>query len=138
MAALNEAIRVTKPGGIIMTAFLSVHAIMYTNYLQGNWHAGMEENFAEAYRVKHFEEQLFTGFDIGEFESLFENTHTRKIATVATDGILELAEGREDFSMSDDEFASYAAYHLHHCEKRELLGSSNHLLYICEKQAHRA
>lgn len=31
--ALNEAVRVTKSGGIIMVAFLSIHAIMLNDYL---------------------------------------------------------------------------------------------------------
>ena len=31
--ALKEAIRVTRPGGTILTAFLSAHAIICTNYL---------------------------------------------------------------------------------------------------------
>ena len=56
--ALNEAIRVTKTGGVIMVAFLSVHAIMHDNYLKGNVRVGIDENFTEEYRVKHFTEQL--------------------------------------------------------------------------------
>ena len=31
--AIDEAIRVTKPGGVILAAFLSIYALMYTNYL---------------------------------------------------------------------------------------------------------
>ena len=55
------------------------------------------------------------------------------ITTVAVDNILELAEGRADFKMSEEEFALFVKYHLATCEKRELLGSSSHLLYICKK-----
>ena len=47
--------------------------------------------------------------------------------------VLELASKRRDFAMSDEEFEAYAAYHLHFCEKRELLGSSSHLFTICRK-----
>ena len=67
--ALREAVRVTKPGGMIMVAFLSVHAILYDNYLQGNLHSGLEENFTADYQVKHFTDQLFTGFNVDEFEA---------------------------------------------------------------------
>lgn len=131
--AIDEAIRVTKKDGIILIAFLSVYAIMYDNYLNGNLAAGIEENFDDSYKVKHFEEQLFTGYDIVEFEQLFESHKTKYITTVAADNILELAEGRADFKMSDEEFTLFAKYHLATCEKRELLGSSSHLLYICKK-----
>lgn len=131
--ALDEAIRITKGGGIIMVAFLSAHAIIFTNYLQGNLLAGIEENFTEDYRTKHFTEQLFTGFCIDEFEALFENKPVKWVATVSADSILDLAEDRKDFVMSDEDFLAFAKYHLHNCEKRELLGSSSHLLYICRK-----
>lgn len=132
--ALDEAIRVTKEGGVILVAFLSVYAILFDNYLNGNLLAGLAENFDAEHRVRHFEEQLFTGYDIAEFEALFTNKAVRNIATVAADTVLELAEDRRDFAMSDEEFAAFTSYHLATCEKRELLGCSSHLLYICQKE----
>ncbi len=131
--AIDEAIRVTKKEGIILVAFLSVYAIINDNYLDGTLAEGLEENFDENYRVKHFEEQLFTGYDITEFEQLFDTHPVEYLSTVAADGILELAEGRADFKMSDAEFEQFVRYHLSICEKRELLGSSSHLIYICKK-----
>lgn len=133
--ALDEAIRVTKDGGIVMSAFLSVHAIMYDNYLRGNFQEGIEENFTKDYQVKHFTEQLFTGFNVDEFEALFKDKPTEWITTAATGSILELAAGRSDFAMSDEDFSAFTKYHMHHCEKRELLGCSSHLLYICRKNS---
>ena len=132
--SIDEAIRVTKPDGVILVAFLSVYAIMFDNYLRGNLIAGIEENFTEDYRIRHFEEQLFTGYDIVEFENLFADKQVQYLGTVAVDSVLELAEGRSDFAMSDEEFAAFAKMQLALCEKRELLGSSSHLLYICKKK----
>ena len=132
--ALDEAIRVTKIGGIILTAFLSVYAIMNNNYLKETLAAGIEMNFDDNYKVKHFEDQLFTGYDIVEFEQLFESHNTKYLTTAAVDNILETAERRTDFKMSDADFELFVKYHLATCEKRELLGSSSHLLYICKKE----
>ena len=123
----------TKHDGIILIAFLSVYAILYDNYLNGSLTVGLEENFDADYAAKHFEEQLFTGYDILEFEQLFENHEVKHLSTVAVDGILELSEGRRDFKMTDEEFELFVKYHLAICEKRELLGCSSHLLYICQK-----
>lgn len=134
LLALKEAVRVTKPSGVIMTAFLSIHAIIQDNYLQGNLAQGIDENFTKNFRVKHFTEQLFTGFYVDEFEALFDVLPIERITTLATDGILELAEMTKDFSMSDEEFDLFANYHLHNCERREYLGSSSHLLFICRKK----
>lgn len=133
--ALDEAIRVTKPGGIIMAAFISIYEIMYVNYFSGNFKAGMEENYDADYQVRHFKEQGFTGFDINEFEALFAEKPVRKIALAGTDSVLELAERTQDFQMSEDDYKLFFQYHLHTCEMRELLGSQTHLLYICKKES---
>ena len=131
--AIDEAVRVTKPGGTLLFAFISVFGIMYANYLQGNWAAGQEETFTSDYRVRHFKEQLFTGYDVTEFESLFEGKPVTWITTAGTDGMLEPIEDRADFSIKDEDFDAFAAWYLHFAEKRELLGGTNHLLYICRK-----
>ena len=132
--AIDEAIRVTKPGGVILFAFISVYAIMYANYLSGNWAAGQEENFTDDYRVRHFKEQLFTGYDVIEFERLFDKKPVEWITTAGTDGLLEPIEERADFSIRDEDFDAFAAWYLAFAEKRELLGMTNHLLYICRRR----
>ena len=133
--AIDEAIRVTKPGGVILFAFISVFAIMYANYFYGNWAEGQAENFAEDYQIRHFKEQLFTGYDVTEFEELFQKKPVEWLTTTGVDGLLEPIEKRPDFSMSDEEFKALADWYLAFSEKRELLGNTNHLLYICRKQA---
>ena len=133
--AIDEAIRVTKTNGVILFAFISVFAIMYANYFYGNWAEGLEENFTVDNKVRHFKEQLFTGYDVTEFEELFQEKPVEWITTTGVDGLLESIEKRPDFSMSDEEFKSLSEWYLAFSEKRELLGATNHLLYICRKQA---
>ena len=133
--AIDEAIRVTKFGGFILFAFISVFAIMYANYLYGNWAEGLEENFTSDHKVKHFKEQLFTGYDITEFEELFRNKPVEWLTTAGVDGMLEPIEKRPDFSLSDEDFQSLVKWYLSFSQKRELLGCTNHLLYICRKRA---
>ena len=132
--AIDEAIRVTKPGGVMMFAFISIYAIMYSNYFYGNWAAGQEENFTEDYHIRHFKEQLFTGYDVTEFEQLFEGKDVSWITTTGVDGLIEPIEHREDFAVSDEDFKKISEWYLNFSEKRELLGNTNHLLYICRKK----
>ena len=133
--AIDEAIRVTTPGGVILFAFISVFAIMYANYFYGNWAEGEAENFTDDYQVRHFKEQLFTGYDVAEFENLFHKKPVEWITTTGVDGLMEPIEKRPDFSMSDEDFDALVKWYLAFSEKRELLGTTNHLLYICRKQA---
>ena len=132
--AIDEAIRVTKPNGVILFAFISVFAIMYANYFYGNWAEGQKENFTNDYQVRHFKEQLFTGYDVTEFEGLFHEKSVEWITTAGVDGMMEPIEKRPDFSMTDEEFEALTKWYLVFSEKRELLGNTNHLLYICRKQ----
>ena len=131
--AIDEAIRVAKQNGVIFFAFISVFGIMYSNYVTGNWAAGQAENFTEDCRVRHFEEQLFTGYDIAEFEQLFAEKPVEWITTTGTDCVLEQIEDRADFAFTDRDFAMFTKWYLAFSEKRELLGNTNHLLYICRK-----
>ena len=133
--AIDEAIRVTRPGGVLMFAFISVFAIMYANYFYGNWAAGQKENFTEEGKVRHFKEQLFTGYDITEFEDLFREKPVDWLTTAGVDGLLEPIEQRPDFSLTDEDFEALAEWYLAFSEKRELLGTTNHLLYICRKRS---
>ena len=72
-------------------------------------------------------------YDIAEFEELFRNRPVEHITTAGTDGLLEPIEDRPDFLMSDEDMDSLEKWYLAFCEKRELLGMTNHLLYICRK-----
>ena len=131
--AIDEAIRVTKPDGVLLFAFISVYAIMYANWMYGNWAFGQALNFTGGHKVRHFKEQVFTGYDVEEFERLFEGRPVEHITTAGVDGLLEPVEKRSDFAISDEEFDSLADWYLAIAEKRELLGMTNHLLYICRK-----
>jgi ubiquinone/menaquinone biosynthesis C-methylase UbiE len=132
--AIDEAIRVTHKGGTIIFAFISVFAIMYANYFYGNWQDGQIENFTDDYKVRHFKEQLFTGYDVTEFEALFAGKDIEWITTAGVDGLIQPIEERSDFQMSDADFEALSKWYLTFAEKRELLGHTNHLLYICKKK----
>ena len=106
---------------------------LHANYFQGNWAAGQEENFTKDFQVKHFKEQLFTGYDVTEFEKLFEEKPVQWLTTAGTDGILEPIEERSDFEITDQDFKAFTDWYLAFSEKRELLGNTNHLLYICRR-----
>ncbi|SDB15233.1 Predicted acetyltransferase [Pseudobutyrivibrio sp. YE44] len=132
--AIDEAIRVTKTGGTIIFAFISVFAIMYSNFFQGNWKSGEKMNFTSDYKTRHFKEQLFTGYDVVEFEQLFKTKPVEWITTAGVDGLLEPVEHRLDFSIPEEDFESFKNWYLAFSERRELLGHTNHLLYICRKK----
>ena len=52
---------------------------------------------------------------------------------VASDAASELLAARIN-EMPDEDYAQYLRYHLYICEKPELLGMTNHLLFVGEKK----
>ena len=53
---------------------------------------------------------------------------------VASDGASELLAARIN-EMSDEDYKRYLRYHFYICEKLELLGMTNHLLFVGEKKS---
>lgn len=131
--AIDEAIRVAKTNAIIMFAYLPVASFIYDCYMNGNLKFGLEENFDKDFNVRHYPEQKFTGFEIKTFEAMFKNKNVKKLHSLTTDSILDIIEKTNDFQMSDDDFELFKSYHLKNCEKLEMQGISNHMLYICKK-----
>ena len=48
---------------------------------------------------------------------------------IASDGVSELLEDKIN-AMDEESYAQYLRYHFYICEKPEMLGMSNHLLFI--------
>ena len=48
---------------------------------------------------------------------------------IAADGVSELLEDAIN-ALSDEDYAQYVRYHLYCSEKPEMLGRSNHLLFV--------
>ncbi|MBR5599193.1 MAG: hypothetical protein IKW39_04045, partial [Alphaproteobacteria bacterium] len=83
-------------------------------------------------RFKDIPEEVFNAFNIEDFKKLFDNTNTKYITNVATDGIaFAMREWVEQLSKKDYEI--FLKWHFLTCERLDQQGYSAHLLYICKK-----
>lgn len=55
----------------------------------------------------------------------------RVLHEIAADGVSELMEEQIN-AMDDESYRQYLRYHFYICEKPELLGMTNHLLFVGE------
>ena len=55
---------------------------------------------------------MFTGYDVTEFERLFDGKPVRWITTAGTDGLLEPIEDRPDFALEDLDFPAFMDWYL--------------------------
>lgn len=132
--AMREAVRVTKKGGYIFTAYCMNEATML-QYAFG-------KDLLFEYREKNLVSENFVwtpnendAFALVRREQIFsltEDEAVERIGLIATDGAtLYLADLVDD--MSEELFAEYLKYHMSICERQDLIGASNHTLDILRK-----
>ena len=132
--AMKEAVRVTKKGGYIFTAYCMNEATML-QYTFG-------KNLLKEYRKKKLVSEDFVwtpnkndAFSLVRTEqirTLTEGMTVERVELIATDGPTLYMADLVD-SMSEEVFAEYMRYHLSVCDRQDLIGASNHTLDILRR-----
>ncbi|MBR5095109.1 MAG: class I SAM-dependent methyltransferase [Oscillospiraceae bacterium] len=132
--ALSEAVRVTKPGGILMVAYCMneptvvqyvfgldhLREVTEGGMLTGDWHCiSRPEDIFEMVRPE----------DIAELDA---GLPVERLKLVATDGATNYMRQRID-AMDAETFAKWLEYHWAVCERQDLIGASHHTLDILRK-----
>ena len=132
--AIEEAIRVTKPNGIIQIAYLTSDSIMIDwTFMDHHIIDGYQKDYDENFKMNRYPEGVFAPFYIDEFKNIMSNFNIEFLHNVATDGFTHHIKDKID-ELSDEEFNMWVKYHLSTCERYDLQGYSNHMLYICRKK----
>ena len=135
--ALSEAIRVTKPGGVIFAAYvISDGSLIDEGFRLGGFSVadyiknGLLDpvTFAATSEPKDLFE-LVRKEDIDHLMSVFPVT---RLHYVATDGCARLIRDAID-NMDNDTFELFLKYHFATCEREDLLGITSHSLDIFRK-----
>ena len=133
--AIKEAIRVTKPNGKILIAFILFDLTMLTWGFQSK---NIYENYGDHKQVSldfkpdNSEDLIFNMRYFSEVKELMNKFDVKKLCYVATDGVGRVM--REDIdNMNDEEYKMFVNYHLSICEREDLIGYSGHILSIVEK-----
>lgn len=126
---IAEAKRVCKPDGTLFFSFISHDMIFMTelSYDPGYFISGDFD--PETLRLNDFP---FVFFTVPECRQMLLGGGIHIINEIASDGFSELMAERIN-AMDEESYRQYLRYHFSICEKPELLGSSNHLLFIGKK-----
>ena len=134
--ALEEAIRVTRPGGIIYAAYCSNDATM-VQYCFGR---GMlrEEKYQRlvdpvTFKASADPAELFMLYRKDEIDALMEQFATERLHFVGTDMATNYMRSVID-DMEDELYDMYLRYHFSICERPDLVGASHHFLDIFRKR----
>ena len=128
LKCISEAKRVCKVGGKIFFAFISNDFVFLTEFEYDVNYFSNGDYDKETFKLNDFP---FVFHTVNAARKLLECGRVKVIHEVASDGASELMATRIN-AMSDDDYAQYLRYHFYICEKPELLGMTNHLLFVGE------
>lgn len=135
-AAVMEALRVTKPDGIVFMAYI-LNEMTVINYFFRNGHINeiesREEIISMNWRFKENRKRQLSFWRIEDVNALMSGFSVNRLHLVGTEmisgGLRELLR-----SMSDEEFYYYTEYIYSICERSDMIGLSGHLLDIFAKK----
>lgn len=133
--ALSEAVRVTKPGGIVFSAYCGNDATM-VQYCFGR---GMlrEEHYKklvdmETFKASSDPAELFQLYRREDIDALIAHLPVRRLHYVGTDMATNYMRDAVD-SMEEELFELYLQYHFTICERSDMVGTSHHILDVLRK-----
>lgn len=125
---VSECLRVLKPGGIFMFAYINANAVFVNHF--NNPNVFDVDNDERILRDGVNDEFYVMGF--GEPDMLMRGFNVDKVTDVGIDGLrYPLAERIN--SATDAEFEAYLRYHYATCEQPSIIGHSMHGLWIGRK-----
>ena len=126
---IQEAKRVCKKDGTLFFSFIGNDMVILTelaydfNYLKGNTYDH------DTFKVEDFP---FVFFTVSQCRQMLLDCNLELLHEVASDGVSELMEERIN-QLDDESYEQYLKYHFYCCEKPDMLGHSNHLLFVGKK-----
>ena len=134
--ALEEAVRVTGNGGKVFVAYCGNDASV-NQFLFGK-HMTKTQPFADLVDRNNFKlnstpAEVFVLHRKEEIDKLTDGLAVKRLHFVGTDMMTLYMREKVD-EMDEEEYALYLKYVLATCERQDLVGASNHLLDILEKE----
>lgn len=128
---IEEAKRVCKDGGIIFFSFISNDFVFLTEFSYDYRFFETGDYDKRNFRLNDFP---FVFHTVDEARTLLNNSGIKLLHEVAADGASELLAAQIN-QMSNTDYEQYFRYHLYICEKPEMIGMSNHLLFVGKKES---
>lgn len=137
--ALREAIRVTKPGGVIFAAYvISDGCLLDEGFHRGKFSvADYVKNGlldAETFAAKSEPKDLFELVRKEDIDEVMRGFPVTRLHYVATDGCARMMREAID-AMDSAAFAMFLQYHFATCERPDMAGVTSHAVDIFQKNA---
>lgn len=133
--ALSEAVRVTKKGGIIFTAYVGNDAVI-VRYCFGEGHINIEPYTSlidpVTFKADSDPSELFELYRKEDIEALTKELPVERLHFVGTDmAALYIRETIDN--MDEKTFQKFLEYQFYICERQDMVGVSDHFLDVLKK-----
>lgn len=125
---IDEAKRICKNDGHILVSFINHDMIPMT---ETGYNVDWFEFGAYDKETLRVTNRPFIFHTLDESKELLESRNLKIKRIIASDGFAELL-GPKLEEMSEVSYHQYLRWHMSTCEKKYLLGASNHFLFVCE------
>lgn len=137
LGALNEAVRVTKPGGVICVSYcMADPSILAYGFQKGHIHELLKKGLLdpESFVTTSTPEELFVLHRTEDIEDFRRKLPVTSLCFAATDGFTNHMRETVD-QMDDETFSVYLKYHFSICERPDMIGLSHHTLDVFRRNA---
>ena len=132
--ALSEAKRVTRPGGIIMVAYvMNDYSVIKYGFMEDHIAERVKNGgLTDDFQIRHNENELYDYVRIEQIHALNEAVGLKRELIIAPDGPADYIRPVLN-AMDEETFELFLQYQLKNCERPELLGASSHTVDILRK-----
>lgn len=135
LSALREAIRVTKPGGVVFAAYCNNDMTAY-GFLFGREKikdTSLHELIDfETFKLSSTPKEVFALYRKEDVDDLMSNFNVTRLHYVGVDMLTRFIKGAVD-EMDDKTFDIYLKYHFSICERPDMAGATYHMLDVFRK-----
>ena len=135
-AAMREAIRVTKKGGVVFAAYCNNDMAVYQfGFCRGAFQGGKYDELIDfkTFRLHSTPQEIFALYRKEDVDALMKYFNTERLHYVGTDMLTHFIGDAID-GMDEKMFDMYMKYHLCVCERSDMIGVTNHMLDIFRKE----
>jgi SAM-dependent methyltransferase len=134
-AAMREALRVTKKGGIVFAAYCNNDMTVYQfGFRKGAFRGSVYDELIdfETFKLSSTPKEIFSLYRKEDVDALMKEFCTQRLHYVGTDMLTHFLASEID-GMDDRAFDLYMNYHFCICERPDMVGTTNHMLDIFRK-----
>ena len=132
--ALNEAKRITKPNGyIFISYYMNEYAIVKHGFMEKKIKESIKNGLVDKnFHITPKNTDLYSMVRLEDINKYKNIVGLKRVKILSQDGPTDYIRKYIN-DLDEEEFSIYINYHLSICERKELLGSSSHILDILKK-----